>query len=184
MNGSSSAAFIALADETIARLIGLRHGEDETLAEVVDRLSKSQMHGRSTQTLEDPPRLCPESGPLPPKARRSPTGRYRLTILGDTVIAGTLGEVLATALRTLADLDVGILYRLEKMGGRTRRHVARSRDAIYPGHPDLNADRTIEFLPGWWVGTNYSRSCACRILADACQAAGLDYGTDLELIAI
>jgi len=28
---------------------------------------------------------------------------------------------------------------------------------LYPGRPDLAENASIEVVPGWWLGTNYSR---------------------------
>jgi len=163
---------VALPEKTIALLLALRHSPDDPLAEVVVRLAAPQ---------NDKPRYTDPSDNIT-KSDASKTGRYRLQIIGENFFAETLGEVLAIALNFFADLDDGLLERVEKMGGRTRRHVAQNRHSIHPGRPDLNRKATKQFRPGWWVGTNYSRPDTRRILKDICGAAGLKYGLDVKLV--
>ena len=163
---------VALPEETVAQLLALRHSAKEPLADVVVRLAAPQ---------NDKPSDTDPSDSIT-KSDTSKTGRYRLQIIGRNFFAETLGEVLATALNFFADLDDGLLERVERMGGRTRRHVAQNRYSIHPGRPDLNGKATKQFRPGWWVGTNYSRADTCRILKDICDVAGLKYGLDVKLI--
>ncbi len=102
-------------------------------------------------------------------------------MLGETVAADSLRELLANTLNRLADMDGGFLSRFSASQGRTRRHVARSREAIHPGRDDLNHRYTEEFRPGWWMGTNYSAADVRRILKDACRSADISYGRDLSV---
>jgi hypothetical protein len=56
--------------------------------------------------------------------------------------------------------------------GNSRNHIARSRDQVYPLKPELS-EYTIEFVPGWWLGTNIANREKIRIIKKACEAAGL-----------
>jgi hypothetical protein len=62
--------------------------------------------------------------------------------------------------------------------GRNRRYLARAKEDLYPGRPDL-AQYSHQLKSGWWVGTNYSRASIKKILEMACEVAGLRFGTDL-----
>ena len=61
---------------------------------------------------------------------------------------------------------------------RSRNHIARSPEAVYPLKPDLAA-YTIEVIPGWWLGTNIANREKMRIIRKACEAAGLAFGADI-----
>lgn len=172
MNATAGTILVPVLESTVARLMALRRNSDESLAEVLARLSM-------------PPKPIPSvayRSARRPNSEISSPGRYSLQILGESFIVATLAEALAKTLSVLAELDAGLLERVEKMGGRARRHIARNREDIHLGRPDLNARFTLQFRPGWWVGTNYSRSDTKRILRDICQAAGLEYLHDVKLI--
>ncbi|MDE0256461.1 MAG: hypothetical protein OYG32_16840 [Rhodospirillaceae bacterium] len=61
--------------------------------------------------------------------------------------------------------------------GRTRNHIARSIEEIYPGRPDLA--RCAEFAPGWFIGLNISNRDKLRILRKACEVTDMRFGRDL-----
>ena len=120
------------------------------------------------------------SGPSP---KMSPSGgkTYRITLLGESFSAASLGDTLITVLGRLADMDTEFLPRLSLKHGRTRQHVAQRPEDIYPGRPDLADRYSREIRPGWYVGDNYARRDVERILSDACEIAGITYGEDLVL---
>lgn len=169
MNASTATVLVALSEDTISRLIRLRRLPNEPLADIVGRLATSND-------------LDPEKRDESVRKPSSGRGRYIVRVLGESFTADTLAETLSNTFNALADLDSDILERLEQTGGRVRRNVARSRDAIHPGRPDLNKRFTQEIRPGWWIGTNYSHRDTCRIIEDACRISGLVYGRDVELV--
>jgi hypothetical protein len=162
-----------LYEDTVTHLVHLRRTPEEPIAEVLKRLIDKHRSGRQSN----------EHVPNGPRRKRPRQARYELTVFESTYSVGTLAEALATTLNVLADLDESFLDRASELGGRSRRHVARRREDIYPGRPGLNRDYTAEFRTGWWMGTNYSRADVCRILRDLCDAAGLKYGIDVKLSA-
>ena len=168
MNISTENILVALPERTVARLMNLRRFPSERVADIVKRLTVSVSDGPNAKG-RDETSINLSGG----------RGRYVLRVLGESKVVGTLAEALSCAINTLADLDSGILERLENTGGRTRRNVARSQDAIHPGRDDLNNRHTLEFRPGWWISTNYSYPDIRRILKDICREAGLSYGRDL-----
>jgi predicted type IV restriction endonuclease len=93
---------------------------------------------------------------------------------GVTQQATSAREVLAGLLRTFARADETFLDRLAaRKHGRKRRYVARTRAELYPGRPDLAESHAIELLPGWWMGTNYSRRSIGEIIGLAAEVAGV-----------
>ena len=160
---------VPLHHETVARLIESRKGPDETLDSVLVRLTDQRCMARSLHSAKP-------TAVLPGRAK---SGRYRATVLGESIATSTLGGLLANVLNLLADLDGGFLSQFSSFHGRTRRHVARNREAIHPGRDDLNRRYACEFRPGWWMGTNYSATDVRRILTDVCKCTEISFGRDL-----
>lgn len=92
-------------------------------------------------------------------------------------------EVLVGVLRRLAAEDVEFpsryAARLRHLGTK-RRYVAGTRDALYPGRPNL-AQYSREFTTGWYVGTNESNATKQRLIKLASEVIGLTYGVDLRV---
>jgi len=89
--------------------------------------------------------------------------------------------VMQGVLRRLAKADQTFLERFTaRKHGKKRRFVARDRAELYPGRPDL-AEYAVEFMPGWWMGTNYSKQAITEIIRLACEVAGVSFGTDLRI---
>jgi hypothetical protein len=64
--------------------------------------------------------------------------------------------------------------------GRTRNHIARSVEQIYPARPDLAISNTAEIHDGWLVGLNIANRDKVRIIRAACEATGLRFGSDVQ----
>lgn len=105
----------------------------------------------------------------------------RFVLLGREGWAASFADMLAQVLEELSAKDSAFLERFSEIGGRTRRYVARSRDALYEGRIDLARRFSRQITGGWWVGTNYSRTEIASILKKACDVAGLSFGVDLVL---
>jgi hypothetical protein len=83
----------------------------------------------------------------------------------------------------LAAKDATFLERLEvRARGKSRNHLARSREAVYPHRPDL-AGNAVELVPGWFLDTNISNREKLKIVRHACEVAKLRQGSDIDLIA-
>jgi len=83
----------------------------------------------------------------------------------------------------LAAKDATFLERLEvRARGRSRNHIARSREDVYPERPDL-IESAVELVPGWFLDTNISNREKLKIVQHACDVAGLRHGRDIDLIA-
>lgn len=92
-------------------------------------------------------------------------------------------DVLVKVFTEFADRDPMFLERFATLPkhGRTRRYLARSRDDLYPGRPDLVRDHSYELRPGWWLGINLSRPAIERITEMVCEVAGLRFSVDLRI---
>jgi hypothetical protein len=73
----------------------------------------------------------------------------------------------------LAKEDNGFLDRFaSRKHGKKRRYLSRDKRELYPGRPDLVELHSIEVVPGWWIGTNYSRRNIQYIIELALEVSG------------
>lgn len=119
----------------------------------------------------------PRATPRPPSSAppRAPAG-FGFTWEGQRVSCSSARGVLQEVLKRLAVRDNSFLSRfVARKHGRKRRYVAQDRADLYPGRPDLADLYAVEFVPGWWLGTNYSRSSIAEIIQLACEVADLEH---------
>jgi hypothetical protein len=154
-------------------------------AEATGRLTLAR--AKAIQLPEAEPRSSPAShsqapSPTPTGSVDRPAsseGPFHFTFEGRELEARSATELLLRVVRTLADRQPSFLEQFaERARGRSRNHVARRREDVYPDRPDL-IDRVIEIVPGWFIGTNISNRDKTRLLERACEAAGLRFGVDL-----
>ena len=91
------------------------------------------------------------------------------------------GAILVEVLRHFAELEPDFPERYSHVVrnlGRKRPYVARTREDLYSGKPDLLV-QTTKFAPGWFVGTNESNEKKLALLRCACQVIGLKWKRDL-----
>jgi hypothetical protein len=101
---------------------------------------------------------------------------------GNRIDAGSAKEVMVQVFRLLAQEDSGFLERFAaRKHGRKRRYLAKERQELYPGRPDLAEEQSVEIVPGWWLGTNYSRKNIQEIIDLACEVAGTRLGSAVEV---
>jgi len=86
--------------------------------------------------------------------------------------AGSARDVMTKIFQLLAEEDAGFFERFAaRKHGRKRRYLARARNDLYPGRPDLAEEHSVQIAPGWWMGTNYSRRDIQKIIDLACEVA-------------
>lgn len=116
---------------------------------------------------------------IPPKKPGSREISYRLFDTART--ARTAKDALIDILREMAKRDREFFEKLSRTAqGKRRRHLARTREGVYPQRPDL-AENAIEISSGWWIGVNIANREKQRILKRACEAIDIEYGKDLEI---
>lgn len=106
---------------------------------------------------------------------------YRL--FGQDFPARNATETLTSVFRQLADLEPGFPERFAQAAsrlGRSRAYVGRTPQAVYPGKPKLWA-ATVEFAPGWYLGTNENTQTKLKLLRTACKVIGLRFGIDVQV---
>jgi len=137
-------------------------------------LARSQKHGVDMAPTPPPMSIPTQHTPR----RRDTTTRTRtadnfsFVFDGKTYQVRSAREVMVKVFQLLAEADDGFLERFaSRKHGKKRRYIARDRKELYPGRPDLAEEHSIEFVPGWWIGTNYSRSNIQQILDLALEVA-------------
>ena len=101
-----------------------------------------------------------------PKAKEKRTvEKFSFVFDGKTYHSGTARGVMVKIFQLLADKDSGFLERFaSKKHGKKRRYIAQNEMDLYPGNPNLLKVHSVEFVPGWWIGTNYSRRDLQKIM--------------------
>lgn len=102
---------------------------------------------------------------------------------GKRYAARNASDVLIKVLEALTKRDPSFPERFAALPkhGRKRRYLARDRNDLYPGRPDLVHDHSKQLTSDWWVGTNHSRMTIRRIIEMACDVAHMRYGEDLRV---
>ena len=118
--------------------------------------------------------------PAAPPIRAGLPGRgFRLD--GTFVPAASGADLLADAFRALAAADPTFLDRFaQEPHGKVRRYLAKTKEELFPGHPELhgNARNVGE---GYWLSTHSSSAGKVSLLKKAAGVAGVDFGTDLRV---
>ena len=98
---------------------------------------------------------------------------FKFTFKGKEITAGSAREVMTIIFQLLAKEDHGFLDRfVSRKHGKKRRYLAKDKRELYPGRPDLSEQHSVEVVPGWWLGTNYSRRNIQEIIDLALEVAG------------
>lgn len=106
---------------------------------------------------------------------------FALTINGKHHEAGSAREVMTRVFQFLAAEDKGFLERYAaRKHGKKRRYLAKDKRELYPGREDLADQHSIEVVPGWWLGTNYSRRNIQDIIDLAIEVAGPQLGSAIQ----
>ena len=141
--------------------------------------------------------LSPASGALPKgkKPKRTPTQLPQappirdgaglpsrgFEIDGQFVAAKTGADLIVGVFRALDERDPTFLDRFaEAKHGRKRRYLAKSREDLYPDHPELYR-QAREVGRGYWVGTNNSTNSKRRLINRAAEIVGITLGDDLKV---
>ncbi len=105
--------------------------------------------------------------------------RYSFTFQGKTEYFNSGAEAFGRVFEKLASMDPEFCTRFSKQHfGRVRRYVARSKDLLYPGHPER--EKQSHPLPGgWWLATHCKNSAKLDRVKNACKVAGLEFGKEV-----
>ena len=99
-------------------------------------------------------------------------GEARTTNTAKSALVEILGEIAKRYPDRMVDIA-------RAARGKSRNHIARSPEEIYPKRPDLA--RAEEIIDGWLIGTNIANREKLRIIQAACNAVGLTLGKDVVI---
>ncbi len=132
------------------------------------------------------PHTCPPDTRRPEyHQERRPTRQrrntYGFSFRGTQYKAGSAQEVMAQIFKLFHEADTEFLEHFTaRKHGRKRRYLARDKIELYPGRLDLVKHYSIEIVPGWWMGTNYSRRDIQKIIDLGREVAGPELGGTLD----
>jgi hypothetical protein len=177
-----------LIAERVESLCGYKPDPDVCGRFLRTRLTQVGAPGAFARAAESvsspPPRLRPNVAS--PSAgsqsiRTRAVDQFGFAFKGKSYVAGSAKEVMIRLFQLLADEDVGFFDRFAaRRHGKKRRYLARDRMELYPGRPDLCTEQAVEVVPGWWLGTNYSRRNIQQIIDLAVEVAGPQLGSSIR----
>lgn len=107
---------------------------------------------------------------------------FGFTLRGQWHQCNSVAEVMSGVFEKLHEVDPGFLERFAaRKHGRTRRYIARNREDLYPGRPDLCENYSIYLPSGWFMGTNYSKKSSLPTIIKLAREVAGPYGNDLVL---
>lgn len=97
---------------------------------------------------------------------------FSYVISGTTYQASSARNVMVKIFQYIAGEDTDFLDRFaSRKHGKKRRYVAKSKFDLYPERADLCEEHSVEVMPGWWIGVNYSRVNIQQIINLALEVA-------------
>jgi hypothetical protein len=138
-------------------------------------------HPTSVATKKSPPNVTtPQISSKAPRTRT--VDSFSFVFEGKTYEARSAREVMVKVFQLISNDDPGFLERFaSRKHGKKRRYIARDKMELYPGRPDLAEEHSVEVMPGWWMGTNYSRSNIQQILDLALEVVQPQLRTSLKV---
>ncbi len=111
-----------------------------------------------------------------PQCRKSRNSKSQeLYFMGQLIATSSARDLMSSVFNILIEQDSGFLERFAaRKHGRKRRYLDRDRYKLYDSRPDLCEQHAIEIAPGWWLGTNYSKSNIQKIITLAMEVADKD----------
>lgn len=149
---------LELLAEKVEDLCGYKPDVDLCSQFFEKQLQSNQFIEHSTQrkTVKNKSSVFPAKKSAPIRTHKM--GNYSFHFKGREINAGSAREVMVRVFQLLAQEDKNFLERFaSRKHGKKRRYLARNKQDLYPGRPDLATQHSFEIVSGWWIGTNYSR---------------------------
>lgn len=121
-------------------------------------------------------------------AKKKPPSSFQslknsFTCQGKVFSAPSAGKAMRDIFQSLAQRDATFLGRFAALRhGNKRRYVAQDQADLYPGRPHLRK-RSLEIIPGWWIGTNYSKESIEKIIRMAEKLAATAVGSNQDVVS-
>lgn len=162
-----------LLSEKVEDLCGYKPDLD-----VCSQFLESQIQGNQPTEKSRPTKILPVAPQWPPASepgtlRTRTVDNFNFNFKGKEISAGSAREVMTKLFQLLTKDDNKFLERFaSRKHGKKRRYLAKNKIELYPGRPDLGEQHSVEVVPGWWLGTNYSRRNIQDIIDLALEVAG------------
>ncbi len=172
---------IELVGDKAEALCGFRP-PDKAVAEFLAGLTQPSIAPPLRAQPQPKSSSAPTSGaPRPLPVPMAVTGKdLNYVVFGEQRTAPSAASAFLDILRTVVRRDPGKLPELaEAARGRSRNHIARSVEEIYPARPDLA--RAAEIAPGWLVGLNIANREKARIIRATLDVFGLSNSRDVKV---
>lgn len=135
---------------------------------VASKTARSKSIGRK-------PKVKPPATSHSAKTSAMPSFTYQ----GKTQTFKSGAKLLGAVFSRLASMDPGFCERYsERYSGRVRKYVARSKEELHPGKPELRKS-ALPLPGGWWVTTHCSNTEKLKRIKQACGLVGLEFGRDV-----
>lgn len=172
---------IELVGDKAEALCGFRP-PDKAVAEFLAGLTQSSI-GTSSHPQYQPKKTLLTSSNTPrlqPVQLAAASKGLSYSVFGEQRNAPSAASAFLDILRAVVRRDPSKLPELaEAARGRSRNHIARSVEEIYPARPDLA--RAAEIAPGWLVGLNIANREKARIVRAALDVFGLSKNRDVKV---
>lgn len=111
---------------------------------------------------------------------RAPAGKYEIWLRGKVVRKNSQPEALAAVFEYCATINPNVIEDLARLRKRKLKLVAKDWRELNPGRPDLSEKRTRVFRDYWLYNTR-SGDKVLRLMAFACQRAGITFMEDVKV---
>lgn len=150
---------LELLAEKVEDLCGYKPDLDMCSQFLDEQIDSQKMSKINKQTVRKISKQTKNSSkPTSTKSRTRKTEAYTLIFKDQEISARSAREVMTILFELLAKEDATFLERFaSRKHGRKRRYLAKDKYDLYPGRTDLAEENSVEVVPGWWLGTNYSR---------------------------
>ncbi len=184
---------VDLLSDQVESLCGYKPDPDlvtRFLAQEVGRQSPAAPAGNAAASKSQPSRdrsprvqAITDSVSLPVSVPTTTGHTLGFSIQGKDTSTRSARETLIRFFEAMAHQDPTFLTRFAALPrhGRSRRFLAANKRDLYPGREDLAAEFSHEIAPGWWLGTNYGAVQIQKIIAMACEVAGLQLDRDVQV---
>ena len=178
--GEQDSLLLELLAEKVESICGYKPDLD-TCGEFLDSVAKKE------QAIVPQPPGVPKQGRVfveagASKSRGRKLEHFTFEFKGNRYEARSAKEIMVKVFQLLAQEDNGFLDRFAaRKHGRKRRYLAKDRRELYPDRPDLADGHSVEIVPGWWMGTNYSRKNIQEIIDLAREVVGQKIGSAVRV---
>ena len=120
---------------------------------------------------------------IPSKTISGKENSIYITIDGNTEYYHSARDVMINIITYLSKKDSNFLDSFQKIAhGRKRNYISRNKKDLYPGRPDFlnQSEKSREFLPGWWIGLNYSKRSIDGIIKLAIKHAEIQETSKID----